>query len=188
MKNIVIFASGSGTNALNLIQYFKKGNLARVVAVFCNNPDAGVIQKAHSEQVPVHIFNKAQLKEAGDLDTHLSDYNPDCIALAGFLLLFPQRWVEKYEDKIVNIHPALLPKYGGKGMYGDNVHKAVLEAKEKTHGVTVHLVNEQYDKGKILLQESFEVENNDDLNSIAKKIHQIEFKIFPKAIENLLLE
>ncbi len=188
MKNIVIFASGSGTNALNLIKYFNQGKLARVAAVFCNNPDAGVIQKANGEHIPVHIFSKIELNTGGKLDDILEDYQPDCIVLAGFLLLFPHRWVEKYENKIVNIHPALLPKYGGKGMYGDHVHKAVLEAKEKTHGVTVHLVNEQYDKGKILLQKSFEVEKDDDLNSIAKKIHQIEFEIFPKAIEKLLLE
>ncbi len=186
MKNIVIFASGSGTNALNIIHHFKKGNLARVVAIFCNNPDAGVIEKAKKENIPVILFTKSELKDSPELDLKLQYFNPDMIALAGFLLLFPARWIQNYPNKILNIHPALLPNYGGKGMYGDNVHKAVLENKEKKHGVTVHLVNEDYDKGAIVIQESFDINPNETLETITKKIHEIEFRIFPIAIEKIL--
>jgi len=185
MKKLVVFASGSGTNALNLIHHFKKGETARVVAVFCNNPNAGVIDKAKKENVPVIVFSKQDFQE-NNFDSTLSDCNPDLIVLAGFLLLFPQSLVAKYTNKIVNIHPAVLPKYGGRGMYGDHVHNAVLANGEKEHGVTVHLVNEEYDKGEIISQEAFKIEKNDTLESVAKKIHALEFEIYPKAIEKIL--
>lgn len=186
MKNLVIFASGSGTNAQNLIRHFKHHPLARVAAVFCNNPDAGVIEKAGHENVPVFLFDRKTMHEGELLDKELDKYHTDYIILSGFLWLFPSRLVQKYPGKIVNIHPALLPKFGGKGMYGDHVHRAVLAAGETEHGVTVHLVNEHYDEGKILLQEKFEVHPGDSLETISSKIHQIEYRIFPLAIEKLL--
>lgn len=184
--NIVIFASGSGTNALNLIRHFKNSDKARVVAVFCNKPEAGVIAKAEGEQVPVVMFSREDLLHEGRLDRELQRFQPDVIALAGFMWLFPERLVRRYKNRIVNIHPALLPAYGGKGMYGDRVHRAVLANGEKKHGVTVHLVNEQYDKGAILRQESFDVPAGATLDDIAARIHAIEYRIFPEAVEQLL--
>lgn len=184
--NIVIFASGSGTNALNLIRHFKNSDKARVVAVFCNKPEAGVIAKAEGEQVPVVMFSREDLLHEGRLDRELQRFQPDVIALAGFMWLFPERLVRRYKNRIVNIHPALLPAYGGKGMYGDRVHRAVLANGEKKHGVTVHLVNEHYDEGAVILQESFPVTESDNLDSISRKIHEIEYRIYPRAIEQVL--
>ncbi|MEY3983185.1 MAG: hypothetical protein RL160_742 [Bacteroidota bacterium] len=186
MKHIVVFASGNGSNAMNLIQRFKTGTKARVVAVFCNNPEAGIIEKAKAEGVPVVLFNRTQFREAGAFDEQLAAFQPDIIALAGFLWLFPSRLVQQYPNRIVNIHPALLPAYGGKGMYGDHVHRAVLANKETRHGVSVHLVNEHYDEGQILLQESFALRPDDTLETIKQRIHELEYRLFPAALEQLL--
>lgn len=186
MKNIVIFASGGGSNAENIALYFEKKGNAKVVAIFCNNPKAGVIDRAERLNIPCNIFTSQELKNTNTVDQKLNEYKPDVIVLAGFLLLFPGRLLNQYPEKVVNIHPALLPAYGGKGMYGHHVHEAVIANKEKKHGVTVHLVNEEYDKGKILIQESFDVESVDTLSSVEEKIHKIEFRIFPLAIEKLL--
>jgi phosphoribosylglycinamide formyltransferase-1 len=186
MKHIVVFASGNGSNAMNLIHHFSTGNKARVVAVFCNNPEAGIIEKAKAAGVPVVLFNRAQFSEAGVFDAQLAAFQPDIIALAGFLWLFPSRLVQQYANRIVNIHPALLPAYGGKGMYGDHVHRAVLANKETRHGVSVHLVNEHYDEGHILLQESFEIAPDDTLETVKQRIHEIEDRLFPAALEQLL--
>ena len=186
MKSIVVFASGSGTNAENIIRYYQGGDKARVSAVFCNNPEAGVIEKAENLNVPVVLFNKAQLLTPGFIEIQLTHYQTDLIVLAGFLWLFPARLVQLYPGKILNIHPALLPAYGGKGMYGDRVHQAVLENHEHEHGVTVHLVNEHYDEGNIVMQESFPIEASETLESVTKKIHLLEFSIYPKAISKIL--
>lgn len=184
--NISVFASGSGTNAINLIEHFRNSDSVRVVAVFCNNANAGVIEKAARKKVQVVLFTKQDLYETDFVSNALKEYNTDIIALAGFLWLFPEKLVHEYTGRVVNIHPALLPAYGGKGMYGDHVHKAVLANKEKKHGVTVHLVNEEFDKGKIILQESFELTDADNLDSVKEKIHAIEYKIYPEAISLLL--
>lgn len=186
MKNIVIFASGGGSNAENIALYFEKKGNAKVVAIFCNNPKAGVIDRAERLNIPCHLFSSQELKNTQEVDRKLKEYQPDAIVLAGFLLLFPGRLLAQYPEKVVNIHPALLPAYGGKGMYGHHVHEAVIANKEKRHGVTVHLVNEEYDKGKILVQESFDIENTDTVETVEEKIHEIEFRIFPESIENLL--
>lgn len=183
MKRIVIFASGSGTNALNLIRFFETDKRARVVAVFTENPDAGVIEKARKEGVPSIVFHKSDLREPGGLDAELKAIAPDLILLAGFLKLFPARLVERYEGRILNIHPALLPAYGGKGMYGDHVHRAVLAAGEKIHGVTVHYVNQHFDEGKILLQRSFRLNGTETLDEVTAQIHRIEYEIYPAAVE-----
>ncbi|MBL7811272.1 MAG: phosphoribosylglycinamide formyltransferase [Bacteroidetes bacterium] len=185
---IVIFASGSGTNALNLIRHFKANGIAETVAVFCNVPGAGVIEKAEAEDIPVYIFTKESLQSGESLRDRLLDLHAEWVVLAGFLWLIPSWMIRLYPDRIVNIHPALLPAYGGKGMYGDNVHKAVLANGEKTHGVTVHLVNEEYDKGRILAQEHFEISPGDTLETIAAKIHAIEYKIYPACLEKLFAE
>jgi len=183
MKNIVIFASGSGSNAENIIQYFEASTEVQVVAIFSNNPEAGVLARAAKHGIPAHTFDRKQWNTGEYIDAILSSYNPDCIVLAGFLWLFPERLVLRYEGKVLNIHPALLPNYGGKGMYGDHVHRAVLAAGEKQHGVTVHFVNAKYDEGKILLQESFDVAADETLDSLTHKIHELEYKLYPKAIE-----
>lgn len=186
MKSIVIFASGSGTNAENIIRHYADCPKARVTAVFCNKPDAGVIERANNLGVPVVLFTREHCNTEGFLDEQLSHYTPDLIVLAGFLWLFPERLVKKYRDHILNIHPALLPAYGGKGMFGEHVHRAVLQNGDKIHGVTVHKVNEKYDEGEIVLQESFEVKTGETLSGITEKIHQIEFSIYPKAISKIL--
>lgn len=183
MKNIIIFASGSGSNAENIIQHFKGSNEVRVVAIFSNNSDAGVLARAAKYGIPAHTFTRSQWTSGEGIDDLIFSYQPDCIVLAGFLWLFPERLLQRYEGKVLNIHPALLPKYGGKGMYGDHVHRAVLAAKEEYHGVTVHFVNAKYDEGKILLQESFEVAASETLESITHKIHELEYTLYPKAIE-----
>lgn len=188
MKHIVIFASGSGSNAENIIQHFADSNIARVVAVFSNNPEAGVLARAAKHGVPAHTFTRVQWSSGDVIDSLLASYHPDCIALAGFLWLFPERLVQAYQGKVLNIHPALLPKYGGKGMYGDHVYRAVLAAGESRHGVTVHYVNAAYDEGNILLQESFEVSNHETLDSLTHKIHELEYLLYPKAIEQFMAQ
>jgi phosphoribosylglycinamide formyltransferase-1 len=186
VKHIVIFASGSGSNALNLIRHFKHSERARVVAVFTDNPQAGVIEKAQQEGLPVVIFTRTELNNPGKLDDELVSFTPDLILLAGFLRLFPQRWVERYAGHILNIHPALLPAYGGKGMYGDHVHRAVLAAGEKEHGVTVHYVNAHFDEGEILLQRSFALNGRESLDEVSEQIHRIEYDLYPEAAERWL--
>lgn len=186
MKSIVIFASASGTNAENIIRHFANCPKAGVTAVFCNKPEAGVISRAEKCGVPVVMFNKENCLNEGFLDKELIEYRPDVIVLAGFLWLFPERLVKKFHNHILNIHPALLPKYGGKGMYGDNIHRAVLQNGDKIHGVTIHKVNEKYDEGEIVMQESFPVALNETLDSLTDKIHQLEFTLYPKAISRIL--
>jgi phosphoribosylglycinamide formyltransferase 1 len=186
VKHIVIFASGSGSNALNLIRHFKHSERARVVAVFTDNPQAGVIEKAQQEGLPLVIFARTELNNPGKLDDELASFAPDLILLAGFLRLFPQRWVERYAGHILNIHPALLPAYGGKGMYGDHVHRAVLAAGEKEHGVTVHYVNAHFDEGEILLQRSFALNGRESLDEVSEQIHRIEYDLYPEAAERWL--
>lgn len=188
MKKLVIFASGSGSNAENIIRHFHHKKTAEVVAIFTNNASAGVIERAKKYQIPVGIFSRHTFYDTSNLDDELRNIQPDLIILAGFLWLFPARLVQKYPNKILNIHPALLPKFGGKGMYGDRVHQAVLAAGETEHGVTVHLVNEAYDEGNIVLQRSFPVAANETLDSLLKKIHNLEYGLFPEAIEKILAE
>jgi phosphoribosylglycinamide formyltransferase 1 len=185
MKKIVIFASGSGTNAENLIKYFKATNTASVVAVFTNNPDAKVIQRADNLNVPVQVFSKSNLFESKVL--HLvNSFEPDWIVLAGFLLKLPESFVTAYPNKIINIHPALLPKYGGKGMYGMNVHKAIVESREKETGITIHFVNENYDEGNIIFQKKVTVLVTDTPEVVAEKIHELEQRYFPEVVEKLI--
>lgn len=186
MKKIVIFASGSGTNAENIIKYFKNTNTGTVVSVFTNNPKAYVIERAKNLQVPTEIFTKEDFLDSKVLQ-NLNSIQPDLIVLAGFLLKFPENIVAQYPDKIINVHPALLPKYGGKGMYGMNVHKAVVENKEKETGITIHYINENYDEGNIIFQKKVTVLITDTPEVVAEKIHELEQKYFPTVIEDLLI-
>ncbi len=186
MKKIVIFASGSGTNAENVIQYFTTRNTGTVVAVFTNNSKATVIDRAKKLNVPTVIFSKEDLKEVNILQ-EISKFQPDLIVLAGFLLKFPKNIIEAYPNQIINIHPALLPKYGGKGMYGMHIHNAVVANKEKESGISIHYVNENYDEGNIIFQQNVQLIESDSSEHVAAKIHQLEQKHFPEEIEKVLL-
>lgn len=185
MKRIVIFASGSGSNAENIIKYFKNKNQGNVIAVLTNNPHAKVLERAENQNVSTVIFDKTELNNGVVLEK-LNDLKPDLIVLAGFLLMFPAAIIAHYPDKIINVHPALLPKYGGKGMYGMNVHKTVLENKEKETGISIHYVNEHYDEGAIIFQASVNIEDCTTPEAIAEKIHHLEHEHFPKVIEQLI--
>jgi len=185
MKKIVIFASGSGTNAENIIKYFENKATATVVAVFTNNPNAKVIERASNFQIPTEIFSKEDLNQ-GKVLQKILDSSPDLIVLAGFLLKMPENIIESFPNKIINIHPALLPKYGGKGMYGMNVHKAVVENNEKETGITIHYVNENYDEGNIIFQKKVTLLVSDTPEVVAEKIHELEQKYFPPVIDDLL--
>ena len=184
MKNIVLFASGNGSNAEEIIRYFKKNNQGTVVAIFSNKPDAKVLDRAKNHNIPSVVFNKAQLNEGFVLD-QLRQFQPDLIVLAGFLLKFPESILTEY-PKVINIHPALLPKYGGKGMYGMNVHQAVLENDEKETGITIHYVNEHYDEGEFVFQKSVNIQDCKTAEEIAHKIHELEHQYFPTVISEVL--
>lgn len=187
MKNIVLFASGNGTNAENICLHFKSHPSIRVVALFCNNPQAGVIAKIKNQAIPVELFTKAELQDPNALGKRIATYAPDLIVLAGFLWLIPPYLVQQYPNQIMNIHPALLPAFGGKGMYGMHVHNAVIEQRAKTHGITIHLVNEHYDEGTYLFQQAFNVTASDTAATVAAKIAVLEMTHFPNVIEQHLL-
>ena len=185
MKKIVVFASGSGTNAENIIQYFSKNEVASVAAVFTNNANAGVIERAKRYNVPVEIFSKEDFLESKILQK-INNYDVDWIILAGFLLKFPENIVKAYPNRIINIHPALLPKYGGKGMYGMHIHKAIVDNKELETGITIHYVNENYDEGAIIFQQNVVLSGKETAEDVAAKIHLLEQEHFPKVIRSLL--
>lgn len=185
MKRILLFASGSGTNVENIIRYFQQKETAKVVAVFCNNPNAKVIERANNLEVETFVFSKNDLSSEIVLN-NVNEFRPDLIVLAGFLLKFPQNIIAAYPNKIINIHPALLPKYGGKGMYGMNVHRAVLENNESETGITIHYIDEHYDEGDIIFQKNISVTDCNSPEEIAAKIGKLEHEHFPQIIENLL--
>ena len=185
MKKILLFASGTGSNVENIIQYFEKTPDVIVVGVFTNNPTAKVLDKAHTHNIPTLIFNKTELSEGFVLDK-ISELKPDLIVLAGFLWKFPEHIIAQYPNKIINIHPALLPKYGGKGMYGMKVHQTVLVNKEKETGITIHFVNEHYDEGEFIFQQKVNIDNCASAEEIATKVHELEHKHFPEVIEKLI--
>ena len=187
MINAAIFASGEGTNAENIIKYFASDPRIKIKLVITNRDDAGVIARAEKYKKNVQIISKAALSNYTDkIIEFLKTEKIDLIILAGFLLKIPESFVKAFPDKIINIHPALLPKHGGKGMYGMNVHKAVIENKDTESGITIHFVNEEYDKGKIILQEKCKVESGDTAETVAQKVRALEHEYFPKAIEKLL--
>ena len=186
MKRIVIFASGSGTNAGNIIKYFQKNNLAKVTLVLSNKSTANVLDRAKKLSVPSETFNKSELINSDRIASILRRESPDLIVLAGFLLKFPKIILKDFPNKVINIHPALLPKYGGKGMYGMLVHESVVKNKESETGITIHYVNENYDEGTIIFQKSFQLSENDTSESVAHKIHELEYEFLPKVIEEIL--
>ncbi|MFA7446116.1 MAG: phosphoribosylglycinamide formyltransferase [Flavobacteriaceae bacterium] len=185
MKNIIIFASGSGSNAETIIRHFENSDYAHVAAIFTNRTDAGVIERAKKYHIPSEVFSKIEFSEVNFLEK-VNSYKPDLIVLAGFLLKVPDYFIKAFPDKIVNIHPALLPKYGGKGMYGSHVHQAVFENKETVSGMTIHFVNEHYDEGNIIFQESVNIEDCQNPEEVAHKVLVLEHKNYPVVIEKLL--
>jgi phosphoribosylglycinamide formyltransferase-1 len=184
--NIAILASGSGSNAENIIHYFEKSNLIKISLVISNKKNAYVLERARRLNVLSAIVPKSNWETGATVMTLLQQHQIDFIVLAGFLLRVPDMLLRAYPDKIINIHPALLPKFGGKEMYGDNVHKAVVAAGEKESGITIHYVNEHYDEGKIIFQAKCEVSPEDSPEDVAKKVHVLEYNHFPGIIEKII--
>jgi phosphoribosylglycinamide formyltransferase-1 len=186
MNNIAIFASGSGTNAQRLMEHFSPITDTNISVLLTNKRNAGVIERAKKLDVPVRIFDREEFYYSENIATFLKNEGVDWVVLAGFLWLIPSNLLKIFPNRIVNIHPALLPKYGGKGMYGMNVHRAVICAKENESGITIHYVNEEYDSGSIIFQATCPVDETDTPETLAAKIHELEYKHFPVVMENLI--
>lgn len=186
MIRIAIFASGSGTNAENIVSHFADGKLAIIQGVFTNNPNAGVIKRVSKYNIPCEIFSKTDLETPNLLLSKLESKKIDFIILAGFLLLIPKEVIKKFKEKIINIHPALLPLHGGKGFYGNNVHRAVIKSGAIMSGITIHHVNEKFDDGEIIFQAGCHVSKTETEESLAVKIHTLECIYFPVVIEKLI--
>jgi len=186
MKRIALFASGSGTNVENIANYFKASNEIECSLVLVNKKDAFVIERAKKLNIPSRVFSRDEFYKSNKILDILNEYNIDLVVLAGFLWLVPNNLINKYADRIINIHPALLPKYGGKGMYGSKVHEAVVANNETESGITIHLVNEKYDDGAILSQAKCMVLASDNAYDVASKVHVLEYEYFPKVIEQYI--
>lgn len=187
MKKIAILASGEGTNAERIIRYFTGHPTVKVAVIITNKAEAGVIRRAKKLQVPVEFLPAPAFKE-GKVTERLRQYETDFVVLAGFLLRVPDDMLEAYPNRIVNIHPSLLPKFGGKGMYGSKVHEAVLAAGETESGITIHYINEHYDEGTIILQAQCPVMEGDTPDALASRVHQLEYEHYPQVIEQLLAQ
>ncbi|MFC1734022.1 phosphoribosylglycinamide formyltransferase [candidate division KSB1 bacterium] len=188
MKRIAIFASGSGTNAQRIIEYFKSNEHVEISLVLSNKSDAFVLKRAINLNVNTFLFNKEQLLNTDIIINKLIEKKIDLVVLAGFLLLLPENILKAFPNRIINIHPALLPKYGGKGMYGMHVHEAVINAGEKESGISIHYVNEKYDEGQIIFQTKCKLEHNESPQSLAIKVHQLEYRYYPQIIEKIIAE
>ena len=185
-KNIAIFASGSGSNTENIIRYFRENEAIQVSLVLSNRSDAYVLERAHCLGVPCNLFPKEDWVAGDEILAVLQEYHIDFVVLAGFLVRVPDLLLHAYPNKIINIHPALLPKFGGKGMYGNRVHEAVVAAGEKKSGITIHYINERYDEGNIVFQAVCPVLPTDSPEDVAKKVHALEYEHFPRVIERVL--
>ena len=188
VKKIAIFGSGSGSNAENIYKYFLNSKTINIACIYTNNKNAGIVKRAKQHNIRVNYISKKDLTCFNQLYSSLKQHNIDYIILAGFLLKIPAKMISKYNNKIINIHPSLLPKYGGKGMYGRKVHRSVLDNKEKESGITIHFVNQNYDEGEVILQKKCQVSKTDSIDSLEKKIRSLEFEYFPKVIEKILLK
>ena len=187
MKRIVIFASGSGSNAQQITEYFANSEVARVIMIYSNRRDAYVLHRARMMNIPTVAFDRADFYDNEVILNQLYIIRPDLIVLAGFLWRVPEKIVRAFPNQIINIHPALLPKYGGKGMYGEHVHRAIIENGEKESGITIHYVNENYDEGALILQAKCSISDSDTPEILAEKIHALEYKYYPKTLELILL-
>ncbi len=188
MRRLVIFASGSGSNAQQIIEYFSNTGTASVSRIYSNRSDAYVLERAKMLHVPAVTFGKEEFYNTDTILNQLKQLDPDLIVLAGFLWRVPEKIVHAFPHKIVNIHPALLPRYGGKGMYGERVHQAVVENHETESGITIHYVNEQYDEGSVIMQAKCWVDLSDTPETLAHKIHFLEHKYYPRTIEQILMQ
>jgi len=186
MRKIAIFASGSGTNAENIIKYFSNRNVAEVCLVLSNKREAYVLKRVAAYNVKTIYFDRSEFYNSGIVLNYLLREKIDFIVLAGFIWLIPVNILDRYEGRIINIHPALLPSYGGKGMYGDRVHKAVLDNHETESGITIHYVNRRYDEGDIIFQVRCKVEPSDTPYTLASRVHALEYEYYPKVIEDLI--
>jgi phosphoribosylglycinamide formyltransferase-1 len=186
MRNIAIFASGSGTNAENIIKYFSNKNSAKVSLVLSNKRQAMVLKRAEANNIRTVFFEHKEFYVTGKVLRYLALYKIDFIVLAGFLWLVPESIVEQYAGRIINIHPALLPMHGGKGMYGENVHKAVIGNKDPESGITIHYVNKVYDEGDIIFQAKCKVDPSDTPDTLALKVHALEYQHYPVVIEEIV--
>lgn len=186
MKRIAVFASGSGSNAENIVKFFRNNDLARVTIILSNKKDAYVLERAQQLGVPSISFNREDFYNSNKIVRTLEEQEIDMVVLAGFLWLVPQSLIDKYDGRIVNIHPALLPKYGGKGMFGMNVHNAVVAEKETETGITIHYVNGRYDEGNVIFQAKVSVNSSDTPEMVADKVHHLEYEHFPKIVEKLI--
>lgn len=188
MKKIAIFASGSGSNAENIIHYFKDSASVEVTMILTNNASAGVIERGKRLDIPVVVFSRSNFSQSDTVIRLLKNNGTDWIILAGFLWLVPENLIRAFPDRIINIHPALLPAYGGKGMWGHHVHEAVVRNGEKESGITIHYVNEHYDEGETIFQAKCEVAPSDTPESVAQKVHELEYRYFPGVIEAEILK
>ena len=184
-KKVIIFASGSGSNALKIFEYFNNNQNVIIDSVYCNNPRANVINIFQKLNIKTVLFNKKEFYESTFLET-IRNTNPDLIVLAGFLLKIPEKIVSAFENRIINIHPSLLPKYGGKGMYGLNIHKEVILNKEKFSGFTIHYVNKEYDKGAVIFQKKIKINEKETPESLSSKVLKLEHENYPLIIEKIL--
>lgn len=184
-KKVIIFASGSGSNALKIFEYFNNNQNIIIDSIYCNNPRASVINVFQKLNIKTVLFNKKELYESAFLEAIIST-NPDLIVLAGFLLKIPEKMVSAFENRIINIHPSLLPKYGGKGMYGLNIHKEVLLNKEKFSGLTIHYVNKEYDKGAVIFQKKIKINEEETPESLSSKVLKLEHENYSLIIEKIL--
>ncbi|MRT94167.1 phosphoribosylglycinamide formyltransferase [Ancylomarina sp. 16SWW S1-10-2] len=186
MKKIAILASGSGSNAENIVNYFESNSDVEISIILSNKKDAFVLERAKKLNIPSQSFTRKDFYETDTIVDLLVEMQIDLVVLAGFLWLAPHSLIQAFPNRIVNIHPALLPNYGGKGMYGMNVHNAVINNKEKESGITIHLVNEKYDDGKTILQTKCQINKNDTAEDLANEIHKLEYEYFPRAIASYL--
>lgn len=186
-KNIAIFASGNGTNAECIANYFKQNKKVRVKLILSNKPDASVLKRAKKLGIESLVFNREMFYHDSDVIDKLETEKIDLVVLAGFLWLVPDNILNKFHNRIINIHPALLPKYGGKGMFGHHVHEAVLANHEKRSGITIHYVNDKYDEGQVIFQKEIDVIPDDTPDSLASRIHELEYEFYPKVIEDILV-
>lgn len=186
LRHIVIFASGAGSNAQNIINYFRNETVAKVCLVVCNKPGAGVISIAAKENIPVLLIEKERFFRGDAYLPELQKVNADLIVLAGFLWKVPQVLIDAYPRHIINIHPALLPKYGGRGMYGQYVHEAILNAGEMESGITIHYVDEHYDNGDVIFQTACPILESDNSSALAERIHHLEYLHYPRVIEEII--
>ena len=185
-KRIAIFASGSGSNAQKLMEHFKHSENAEVALVLTNNSDAYVLQRADNFEIPSHIFDKTELYQSDNVLQLLKNLDIDLIVLAGFLWLLPENIINNYTERILNIHPSILPKFGGKGMYGDKVHNAILENNEIEGGITIHYVNSAYDDGEYIYQAKYKIEKDDTLEIVKFKGQQLEHLHYPRIVESIV--